>query len=401
MGSTVLMICCYFENIPTHRGYTVYRYFHERYDTQMIYSAYSHPGKRYVTYENADFIPVYSLAYQKNLSFRRIFSYIDFAWKTYRKLQKENLRPSLIYVQLPPNSSAFAVIRYARKNKIPVVVDILDLWPESLPFPGWMKKIIDCTIGIPWKYFRNASIPRAGCVISESRYFLDRLGLSRDRSDVAAVSLSKVCRDNAIDFRRTDPETIALLFLGGINSISDFASFLTIAEKIAGYGRPVRVELIGDGKNRDWLLQELTNRHIEHRYHGKVYDEKEKKRIIERCWLGFNGYKVTTEVALSYKSIDYLSYSLPIINNTKGDTWDLVDHNRIGFNYCSTNLDETARQIARLNYEDILEMRRKAAGVFADHFDYTVFEQKMDHLMARICPNILKPPEYKRSAPTF
>ena len=39
------------------------------------------------------------------------------------------------------------------------------------------------------------------------------------------------------------------------------------------------------------------------------------------------------------KSIDYFSYGLPLINNIKGDTWEIVNDKGYGINIHKDNID--------------------------------------------------------------
>jgi glycosyltransferase involved in cell wall biosynthesis len=382
MNNLALMVCCYFENVPTHRGYVAYEYFKHKFETKNVYSAFSHIHKKYVTYDNNDYTSIKARPYQKNLSFSRILSYIDFSLQVKKMIK--TMDPTFIYVQLPPNMVAYFVIKEAKKRNIPVILDILDLWPESLPLPGKIKKILNITVGILWKYLRTYSIKNASYIISESQYFFDRIALCKQYINTQVLSLSKYSNIKVHDLNSTSHDKIIISFLGSMNSISDFRSLLEITDKIKNSGKSVMIYLIGDGVNRDWLLNELENRDIKFHYFGKIFDESKKEEILGRSWFGFNGYKTSTEVALSYKSVDYLSFSLPLINNTKGDTRELVEKYSIGFNYNCSNLDEIASKIGEMSFDDIYEMKNRAAQVFNDFFSFEVFQNKMDKVLNKI-----------------
>lgn len=68
-------------------------------------------------------------SYKKNISIRRIISYRYMAYQ-FRKKAKEAEKPDIIYVSFPTIELAREAILYGKKNQVPVVVDIRDLWPD-------------------------------------------------------------------------------------------------------------------------------------------------------------------------------------------------------------------------------------------------------------------------------
>ena len=83
------------------------------------------------------------------------------------------------------------------------------------------------------------------------------------------------------------------------------------------------------------------------------------------CWFGFNGYKDNTEVSLSYKSIDYLSYGVPLLNSAKEDSYNLVADEKIGFNFSENKLDELIIELATISLSEVVEMKKKSFSIFS------------------------------------
>lgn len=376
----VLLFSCYFEPIDTARGFVVYQSFKDKYDTKLVYSSYSHIHKEYVVHENKDFIPVRCIPYKKNLSLSRIFSYFDFAFKSRKIISRYN--PSVLYVQVPPNSVAYFAVKQAKKRNIPVIVDILDLWPESLPVGNAAKTIIGKTVGGLWSYWRSYAIKNADIIMSESKYFLDQLNC--DGGNTRVVHLTKVKNSGHLDNEAFTMDKIVIAFLGSINSISDFDGLIKLAGLLKEKGRQVELSIIGDGVNCNNLLHRLTEQRIPYVYHGKIFDDAKKHDILKTAWFGFNGYKSNTEVALSYKSIDYLSCGLPLISNVKGDTWDIVEKHKIGYNYTGQNMESIAGKINSLTYKDIADLKSSSYAVFTSYFSYEIFEKKMNEIRETI-----------------
>ena len=65
-------------------------------------------------------------------------------------------------------------------------------------------------------------------------------------------------------------------------------------------------------------------------------------------------------VGLTTKSVDYLSLGIPLFNNIKEDTWDLVEKEQIGVNY-SGNIENL---IKNLSEEKIKQEKKNALEYF-------------------------------------
>jgi glycosyltransferase involved in cell wall biosynthesis len=324
-----------------------------------------------------NFISVKTLSYKRNISFSRILSHIVFASKTKGIIKKE--KPDLIYVTIPPNTAAYSTIKIASNNKkIKVIIDIVDIWPETLPIPIVCKRYFNFFVGWFWKYLRNYALKRADYIICQSNYFKQKLTLKGN--NIQVIHLAKI-----IKYREKPTVNVAsgkvtkIAYLGSMNTITDFDILLKIS-KVLGLNN-IELILIGDGEKKDWLLSALKENNIKHTYFGKIFEEEKKKKILSKCDFGFNGYKSNTEVALSYKSIDYLSYGLPLINSAKNDTWDCVEKHNIGFNYNENTIDQLIENLKTLKSKELEKMKKNAYQCFLENFTWDKYEAQMSDVL--------------------
>ena len=317
------------------------------------------------------------MSYKRNISFSRILSHIIFALKIKGIIKEE--KPDLIYVTIPPNAAAYSVIKIAGKSKkTKVIIDIVDIWPETLPIPIVFKRYFNFFVGWFWKYLRNYALKRADYIVCQSNYFKQKLNLEGD--NIQVVHLAKIIKyyeepiaDVAFG------KVIKIAYLGSMNTITDFDTLLKISKKLGS--EHMEIILIGDGERKDWLLSALKESNIKYTYFGKIFEEGKKKEILSKCDFGFNGYKSNTEVALSYKSIDYLSYGLPLINSAKNDTWDFVEKYKIGFNYNENAVDQLIKKLKILNNGELVRMKKNAYRCFLENFTWDKYETKMSGIV--------------------
>ena len=64
----------------------------------------------------------------------RIFNMMDLPFKTWKTMKQfyKKQKPDVIYTSSPDLFVAYFALLFGRKHKIPVVVEVRDLWPESI-----------------------------------------------------------------------------------------------------------------------------------------------------------------------------------------------------------------------------------------------------------------------------
>lgn len=371
----VLVISSFFVKSDNSRPYLAYKYFKKYYDTKVIYSDFNHSGKKYNLYDDNDMIGVHTTPYKKNISFNRIKSHIKFSLNALKELKKYN--PKMVYVNVPPNILGFIITRYCKKKNIKVICDIVDLWPEAFPINNKVGFIFNNTIGVLWRKMRSYSLKSSDICIAESEYFSEKF---LKKHNVNTIYLAKILEGNYIKNYMVDIDEIVIGYVGSISNIYDFESLVDILSRIKKK-KKVLLKIIGDGERKEWLISELEKNKISYKYYGKVFNENEKAKILGDCLFGYNGYKNETEVALSYKSLDYLSYGIPLINSTKGDTKYIVEKYKIGINFNSSNIDFLVEDILGLKEDELMEMRNNAFKVFNELFSWESFVKSMDRVL--------------------
>ena len=83
-------------------------------------------------------------------------------------------------------------------------------------------------------------------------------------------------------------------------------------------------------------------------------------------------------MGLTMKSIDYLSFGLPLINTIGGDTWDIIEKYGIGVNVDPDDTRAGAAAICRLADQDRQELAAAARSVFEGNFTERAFMRTME-----------------------
>lgn len=357
-----------------------YNYFHKRgYRVKVYYASFSHSLKKNRLITGKNFHPIQIRPYAKNISIERFFSHYEFAHKTGKLLKNES--PDIVYFNLPPNLLGIPLCRLRKRNKYLLIVDVLDIWPETFPFTGFIKWAFNSTIGLLIKQTREYVLNNVDMIITESEYFSQKMKLYRFNF-AEVIYLKKINSINISPSIDTSTE-ISISYIGNIGNIYDFKSLLLILNEVKKE-RPISIDIIGEGDLKYWLLDKLRHFGITYKFYGATFDEKIKKQVITRSWFGYNGFKNNTEVALSYKTIEYFSFGTPIINSAKGDTYNIAEEYSVGINFSSSNIDKLVSELVNITKKDILYYKKNVIDIFENKFSNASYFKEMDVLLEKL-----------------
>lgn len=331
-----------------------------------VVSDYNHIKKTYSHKMNKKCTYIHVPQYGSNISVRRIVSHLIFGQKI-KKLIRE-MHPDLLYLVVPPNNAAKYCMKY-KKNQpgTKLILDIIDLWPESMPL-GRLKNTLPANV---WRKWRDKSIEIADHVFTECDLYQEKLKLSPERTSTLYLFKEQSAEERElvqkiIENRKSSGSIIKFAYLGSMNHIIDIDSICSVIMEFMAAGYGCELHAIGCGENKERFEALAQRIGCSTYFYGAVFDEKKKIKILAPCDYAFNMMKGEISVGLTIKSMDYLSYGLPIINNIKGDTWKLVEEENVGLNADAANPFVMPTQI--INHADVVK-------VFQDRFEKESFKQ--------------------------
>lgn len=343
------------------------------FDVTIIQSNFRHFKKVYRMEDKKNFIFVESKPYYKNMSVARLTSHYSYAKSSFKIVEK--IKPDLLYVLIPPNSLAKFAAKYKKKySNVKLILDLIDLWPESLP----VGKIKDLPPFIVWRLMRDNSLQQADFVITECNLYKSILENVLKGIKTETIYLAK--KEFKIDsYPKINRDNIHLCYLGSINNIIDIPKIKAIIKTIHEI-KPVTLHIIGDGENKQIFIDEINKTGASIEYHGKIFDTKKKQDIFDKCHFGLNIMKDYVCVGLTMKSIDYFQAGLPVLNNIKADTYYLVEEYRAGLNIANDNIFKVARKVTEMDLIELLAMRNNSKKLYKNMFSYEAFKSKMEEV---------------------
>ena len=337
------------------------------YNVLWLESDFIHREKKKGRLPRSNHRYIETVVYKKNLSIRRLYSQYDFARKVFHVLKNEPV--DLLYVMIPANSLARTAVKLKKILHTKVVLDIIDMWPESLPLKGvgtlWP---LQC-----WRRLRDDNLGQADLVFTECGLYKRLIGLKPEEAVTLYWPKDKGASEWAF---QKDDNCMHVVYLGSVNNIIDMNAVTEILRE-ANRSKKVKLHIVGDGEKRQAFLEILKQNGIETEYYGTVYDETKKQEIFDRCSYGINIMKPGVCVGLTMKSIDYFCYGLPIINNIQGDTWEMVEQYGIGINCIGNSYKECASDIL-LKTDALLQKRGLIQKLYNQYFTVEAMERVLE-----------------------
>lgn len=309
-----------------------------------------------------------TLPYYDNVSITRLLSHVLFAVSAGLYFFRRRKQFEIVYVTLPFNTLAWIALRSARtKWKI---VDVMDIWPDVLPFKKWHVALLRPLFSF-WRSFFNQAAASADVMMAVSdSFFEETLKFVAPGCRSRRFYLGEV--DLLCDVPKSDTLTVA--YSGNLGRLYDFETLLDIMTD-AERGS-VQLFIVGDGDRRDWLLTELQQRGISYKYFGSVYDPAKLGDILCRAHVGFNGF-VNTSAAFSTKASTYFAAGLPLLNSMEGDLKRLVAEHELGFNYSGGDRNSLKRCFLQLDEHNLIRMSRNCRRFFEAELDRTKVRENL------------------------
>lgn len=279
-----------------------------------------------------------SISYDKHVSFRRLLSHLLTAI-SFRKTSRLISRPDIILASVPTVELAFAVSKYAKKNSIPLISDVVDLWPDFFKdvLPNWKYLII-----LPYFIFLNQLL-RVTLNASESVTALTdsylNWAIHKSNRTVHLHNLVVPLGHPTVDLANTTPlnesSSFDVLFVGSMTRQFDMDTVFEAANQLLF--EDVRFIMVGQGdKDLEWVkkTESLSN-------------------VIWRGWLDgqdLHNEFLSADIGLlpyinaphfqkniTNKFSEYLAYGLPVFLSIEGEMANTISNMSCGHIYHNSN----------------------------------------------------------------
>ncbi|MBK6564126.1 MAG: glycosyltransferase family 4 protein [Saprospiraceae bacterium] len=324
-------------------------------------------------------------SYSANLSLKRIYSHLVFAFRLRLYLQRLESKPDLIICLMPTSSAAYVCGQYSRKNGIMFVIDVIDLWPDSL-IPLVKNNAIIKKLLMPWQALTNKAYRLATYISAESSAYAltahvinPKVPWSYTYLGVNVAQTRKLIDRNTSDIKRPNNQ-IVLCYGGSLGNSYDFDSVVAAVKNIQEKGFNYKMFFVGDGEKREFIEEYSKRNNLNIEITGRV-SYPDYLKYLSICDIGFNTFKQETKVVHSYKFNDYVACGLFIFNNLPGETADMIEKYNVGVNFTVQNLSEKLINVCQ-NWDKFKLYRNNLESLIKDELDSeTIYKKLVDNIL--------------------
>ncbi len=301
---------------------------------------------------------------------RRILSYLSFTITSFGYLLFRR-RPQLIYVYYPSLTAGLAAIAVKWLRRIPVVVDIQDMWPDSLGAAGMMQN--GRLIGVV-EWFCQLLYRHVDHIVVLSPGFRDTLverGVPAEKITVIYNWADEIepLGGGAAALSASSPfapeHRFTLLFAGNMGAMQRLDSVLEAAKALAAERPDIGIYLMGGGVDVERLKARVADEGIDNvRFLPRV-PLQEVQDILRQAGalLVHLARDPLFAITVPSKTQAYLYAGRPILMAVEGNAADLVAQARAGIAVEPENpqaLAEAIRALADRGVAGRAEMGERA-----------------------------------------
>lgn len=314
---------------------------HRKYDEEFLES---YPYKISLIHEGG---------YSKNISIRRIISHREFAKNVMRYLKKRK-KPDVIYCVVPSLDVAYSVTQYANKNKIRVIVDIQDLWPEAYRMAIDIPIVSDILF-LPMQYKANKIYAAADQIVAVSNTYVKR-GLEVNKkchtgvSAYLGIELEKF--DELINLSKSIAKPENEIWIAYIGTLGHSYVIPTIIEalKVVKTKKDICAKFVvmGNGPLKEEFERVAEESEIYFEFTGTL-SYAEMVGVLAQCDIAVNPIRSNSAASIINKVGDYAAAGLPVINTQESEEYiQILNEYEAGFNCKNSNIEDIAEKIMLL-----------------------------------------------------
>ncbi len=312
--------------------------------------------------------------YKKNIDIRRIISHSLFSKNVIAYLKKRQ-KPDLIYLFMPPTGLANSVVKFAKKNNIKIIVDILDLWPEAfnmvIPFPFVSQSLL-----YPMKVKAERVYKLADAIVAVSETYVERaLKCCKNKKVGCAVYIGtdSIVFDNARNKNKNKlDDSFKIVYIGTLGTSYNLKCIMDAIKLM-----PTEVQkktsfiIMGDGPKRADFENYAKQAGIRTQFFGKLPYETMVQYLCQ-CDIAVNPIVSSSASSIINKVADYAAAGLPVINTQQSNEYIML-LKKYNCGYCTNESDiqQIADYILELynNKELRKQMGSNSRKLFEDKFD--------------------------------
>jgi glycosyltransferase involved in cell wall biosynthesis len=293
-----------------------------------------------------------SLGYTRNVSLRRWFDDIALGWRILRRMNSEEKLPHVIICSYPLIFVSYAVSLYAKKRKIPLILDVRDMWPDIFIYTNGKLRQAAMRIfsSLQQPLVRKTFTSAYGIVgITDSflQWGLGKANRKKTKFDKVFPLTSEPVRVSEDEVNAAKifweslgvyPDMKIFCYFGVFSEKVDLLTVISAASKLSVESN-IKIVLCGTGD--DFEKTSAFGKNVNNVIMPGWIDPVQIRVLMEMSIGGLAPFKRRMDFLSSIpnKVIEYLSAGLPVIAGIGGEMKHLIDQYDCGVIYREKDVD--------------------------------------------------------------
>jgi glycosyltransferase involved in cell wall biosynthesis len=253
---------------------------------------------------------------------KRILNYASFAASAFVRALMMARRHDALYAYHPPMTVALVAVVVGKITRRPVIVEVQDLWPESLAATGMadhpaITRVVGAMAGFVYRH--------ADAIVAQSQGFHD--AITRRGGDPRRIT---VVRNWTAELPSGEPERLSedfnVLYAGNLGPAQGLDTVLDAAALLLHDAPHVRIHLMGTGQSEPALMARVEREHL----HNIEFHPLQHPARVGAYLAGADALLVTLkpdplfDITIPSKTQTSLAAGRPVVMAVRGEAADLV-----------------------------------------------------------------------------
>ena len=353
------------------------------------YEGYSKTEKRHEIWNGIEIIRL-PIEPRKTGSLKLIKNYISFVTTGRRWVRKTKLKADVVFTfEVSPMTQALVSVWYARKEKIPHILYVTDLWPENVEIiTGIHNRLVIGSIQRMVDYIYNSS----DRILTSSNSFIDAIrkrGILDEKIEFwpqyAEDFYKPVKNEGCTEI--PDDGVLNLVFAGNIGFAQGLGILPEAAKKLQSEGLLVRFNVIGDGRYLPELKRLIENNRVDEYFN--FIDRKPAEKIpgylavADALLITLSKSKVFS-ITIPAKTQSCFACGKPILVSADGEVQEIIRSAQAGLVSDAEDIEGLVVNIKRLCEMDKNEREQFGKNVLkysSEHFNKKLLLDRMDKIL--------------------
>ena len=352
------------------------------YPEGKIYKDFKKNKSNFKLYNGVNIIRVPIIPRKKG-KFNLLINYISFTFSAcfFGIIKILNKKFDLLFVfQTSPVTIGIPSTLISKIKKIPQVFWVLDIWPETLKSVGIKNPIvISLTKLLVNNIYKNCDL-----VLAQSRSFENNIKKYKSiKNNIdyfpawSEFSLNVSNQKKAPEIK-SKKDIFTLMYTGNIGEAQNFPAILKAIEILSSKKiKKFRLIIVGNGSKKEWLINEINKKKLEHLIETyDMYPFEKMPSIFAHAdaLLVSLSDQIAFNMTIPGKVQAYLATGIPILGMINGETAQVIKESKSGYSCNAGDYKQLSELIILLINED--KNKLKEMGLNGINYSEREFNKK-------------------------